>query len=86
MLEQNRSEVTYIDMRFKFPNSENISTNITIYNERDGMKQLEGYLKFTHIATIVSKRCKYGVLASQLCRFARKTIRFMGFVSAAALL
>ena len=55
-----------------------------MYNKRDTLPALQHYRRFPHIETLVSDRCKYAVLHSQLCRFAERCTRLDFFEREAA--
>ena len=59
-------------------------SEIRMYDKRDHMPTLAKYRKFPHIETILSVRCKYATLHSQLCRFSYRCTQASYFAVAAA--
>ena len=60
-------------------------SQVRMYDKRDDMPTLRHYRKFPHVETILSVRCKYATLHSQLlCRFAYRCSVPSYFARAAA--
>jgi len=49
--------------------------DVRTYNKREDLPPLRNYRRFPHSETLVSSRCKYAVLHSQMCRFAERCTR-----------
>ena len=66
--EQRGSSLNFLDMTI-LQQVPGIS-QVRMYYKRDDMPTLRHYIKFPYVETILSVRCKYATLHSQLCRFA----------------